>query len=281
LDEKEMKMYRSGVGMLLYLVKYSRPDISNSVRELSKGMKEATPDAMKELMRVIKFVISTKNFGLKLEPKLVKSRADNWFIVVYSDSDWAGDSDTRISVTGFILFVMGCPVSWRSKAQKSVSLSSSEAEWYALSEAAKEVKFLAQLMMTMEIPIELPIIVKVDNVGAIFMSDNQTTTNRTKHIDIRTNFVREYVEDEFIKIIFVKSEDNKSDTFTKNTNIDTYERHHGNYVAEREYLTSQSQQLESEGCRDEDSNGRDGHVDDGHVDIDVTNAESGDTPNNT
>lgn len=182
-------------------------------------------------------------------------------------------------MTGFVLFVLGCAVSWKSKAQKSVSLSSSEAEWYALSEAAKEIKFLAQMMMTMEIPIELPIIVKVDNVGAIFMSDNQTATGRSKHIDIRTNFVREFVEDDFIKIIFVKSEDNKSDVFTKNTNIDTYERHHTNYVADREYLTSQSQQLESEGCRDEDSNGRDVHVDDDVTDDDVS--EQGDTRRNS
>ena len=108
--------------MLLFLVKYSRPDIANAVRELSKGMKEATPDAMKELKRVIKFVLSTKGFGLKMEPKLVNNRADNWSIVAYSDSDWAGNPDTRISVTGYVLFVLGCAVSWKSKAQKSVSL---------------------------------------------------------------------------------------------------------------------------------------------------------------
>ena len=253
LSEEEMKLYRTGVGMLLYLVKYSRPDIANAVRELSKGMKEATPDAMKELKRVIKFVLNTKDFGLKLEPKLVNNRGDKWSIVVYSDSDWAGDPDTRISVTGFIIYVMGCAVAWKSKAQKSVSLSSSEAEWYALSEAAKEVKFIAQTLMTMEVPVELPIIVRVDNVGAIFMSDNQTATGRSKHIDIRTNFVREFVEDEFIKIVFVKSEDNNSDGFTKNTNIETYNRHHGNYVVDRSYVEGRSQSQQSEGCREDSS----------------------------
>ena len=273
LSEDDMKKYRTGVGMLLYLVKYSRPDIANAVRELSKGIKEATPDAMKELQRVIKFVIRTRDFGLKMEPKLVDSRADKWSIVVYSDSDWAGDPDTRISVTGYILFVMGCAVSWKSKAQNSVSLSSSEAEWYALSEAAKEIKFLVQLMLTMEIPVELPVIVRVDNVGAIFMSANQTATGRTKHIDIRTNFVREYVEDGLIKIIFVKSEDNKSDGFTKNTSIETYERHQGSYVADRSYLTSQSQQSESEGCRSEDSNGSDRDPENGSENDDVSTCD--------
>jgi hypothetical protein len=192
---------------------------------------------MKELKRVIKFVLGTKDFGLKLEPKLVKGRGDLWVIVVWSDSDFAGDTDTRISITGYIIFVMGCAVSWKSKAQKSVSLSSSEAEWYALSEAVKEVKFIAQVLVTMDIPVQLPIVVRVDNVGAIFMSESPSATGRTKHVDIRTKFVMQYVEDDFIKIIFAKSEENVSDGFTKNTNIETYERHHKEYVANKDYLT--------------------------------------------
>ena len=152
----EQKLYRTGVGMLLYLVKYSRPDISNAVRELSKGMKEATPDAMKELLRVFKFILSTKNLGLKMQPKPV---TDKWQVVVYSDSDWGGDPETRGSVTGIAVFVNECLVIWISRAQKVVSLSSSEAEWYALSEAAKEVKFIAQILLTMDIPVQIPIVV--------------------------------------------------------------------------------------------------------------------------
>ena len=67
---EDQSIYCSDIRMLLYLVKYSRPDIANPVRELSKGMKEATPSAMKELKRVLKFVIDTKDYGLKLEPKM-------------------------------------------------------------------------------------------------------------------------------------------------------------------------------------------------------------------
>jgi hypothetical protein len=79
LTDEEQKLYQTGVGMLLYLVKYSRPDISNAVREVSKGMKEATPDAMKELKQVVKYVLSTKNLGLKMEPIHIK---DKWNVVV-------------------------------------------------------------------------------------------------------------------------------------------------------------------------------------------------------
>jgi len=85
-----------------------------------------------------------------------------------------------------------------------------------LSEAVKEVIFVVQLVESMEIQVQLPVIVRVDNVGAVFMAKNITTTGRTKHVDIRTKYVNEYVEDGKIKIIFVKTEDNLADCLTKN-----------------------------------------------------------------
>ena len=87
----------------------------------------------------------------------------------------------------------------------------------ALSEVVKELKFIVQLLQTMNIEVELPITVHVDNVGAIWLSNNRTTSDRTKHIDIRTSFVKEYQEDGKIITKFVKSEENEADIFTKNT----------------------------------------------------------------
>ena len=121
---------------------------------------------------------------LMLEPNSFKMAP--WDLVCYSDSDYAGDPDTRRSVTGFVLFVRDVPVCWRSKAQMVVTLSSTEAEWYALSEVVKEVLFVVQLVESMEIQVQLPVIVRVDNVGAVFMAKNITTTGRIKHVDIRT-----------------------------------------------------------------------------------------------
>ena len=100
---------------------------------------------------------------------------------------------------------------------KSVVLSNTEAEYMALSEVVKELKFIAQLLQTMNITVPLPITVHVDNVGAIWLSNNRKTGDRTKHIDIRTAFVKEYQEDGKINIKFVKSEDNQAYIFTKNT----------------------------------------------------------------
>ena len=226
-DELHAK-FRSGVGMLLFLIKHSRPDIANTVRELTKMLDAPTEASVKEMFRCIKYVIDTKDFGLKIHPQM--SIGDKWTIEAYSDSDWAGDKDTRLSVSGFIIYLLGVPICWRSKQQRSVALSSSEAEYVALSEAAKEVKFIHQVLASMNIHVQTPIIIKVDNVGAMFMAENTSTSARTRHIDIRYQYVREFIVDGLIKVIFVRTHDNLADDFTKNVNGDTFQRHSVHYV---------------------------------------------------
>jgi hypothetical protein len=111
--------------MLLFLIKYSRPDLANVVQELSKCMDAASHAAYKEMLRVMKFVVDTKQYCLKMQPI---EEGKDWDLVSYCDSHWAGDAETRISVTGFIIFLLGVPICWRSKGQKGVTLSSSKAE---------------------------------------------------------------------------------------------------------------------------------------------------------
>ena len=228
VDEQLHKIYRSGVGMLLFLVKHSRPDIANAVRELSKMMDGPNEAAMKELKRVIKFVLDTQDYGLKMEPTKVSD--DKWHLKVYTDSDWAGDKDTRQSVSGYVLFLMNVPILWKSKAQKTLALSSSEAEYYALSEAAKDIKFVHMLLTSIGMKVVLPIIVKVDNVGAIFMTENISTSGRTKHLDLRTRYVNQMAANGFVKFEFVRSNQNKSDHLTKNVSGEIYEAHVDDFV---------------------------------------------------
>ena len=94
----------------------------------------------------------------------------------------------------------------------------------ALSEVVKELKFIGQLLQTMNITGGLPITVHVDNVGAIWLSNNRYTGERTKHIDIRTSFVNKYQEDGKIIIKFAISEDNEADIFTKYTSNIIFQR---------------------------------------------------------
>ena len=91
----------------------------------------------------------------------------------------------RRSISGYIIFLMDCPILWKSKQQPSVTLSSTEAEYVALSEAAKEIKFIYQVLQSLGIQVMLPIVVNIDNIGAIFMAENVTSTSRSCHVDAR------------------------------------------------------------------------------------------------
>jgi hypothetical protein len=215
------RRYCSGVGMLLYLINYSRPDLCNVVRELSKCMDKATVGTYFEMLRVVKFVIDTKKFCLKIRPE---NKVKNWSLHVFCDSDWAGDSEKRISITGFIVYLMNVPVCWRSKAQRRVTLFSSKAKYVAMSEAVKEIKFIYYLLREIGIEVNLLITVKTDNVGAIFMAQNALSGIRMRHIDTRYHYVRENLEEGIINIEFVKSIEIYSDIFTKIVSQEIYDK---------------------------------------------------------
>ena len=139
---------------VLYLTKHSRPDISNPVRELSKTMDAPAPVHLKEMYELFRFVLSTKNYGLKF--KLIKS-IRKWVLKALSDSVFASDKEVRISVFGYVIYFCGIPIVWMSKWMKSVVLSTTETEYIALSEVVKELKFIVQLLQTLNITVELPI----------------------------------------------------------------------------------------------------------------------------
>ena len=222
--------------MLLYLVKHSRPDIAHAVRELSKVLDCSTNGAYKEMLRCIKYVLDTKSLGLKIWP--IGNKSEPWEIICFTDSDYASDPETRRSVSGYIIYVHGVPICWKSKAQRCVTLSSCKAEWVALSESVKDIIFLVRLLESMKINVRLPVIVRVDNVGAIFLSENITTSNNTKHVDIRSKFVKEYCENGIVKILFVRSENNDSDIMTKNCPGPLHKKHSEKLVGTRKEIAS-------------------------------------------
>ena len=141
--------------MLLYLVKHSHPNLANTTRELLKANDGANPAAYKELLHPINYVLDRKNLGLKIE--LMGNSNKPWEIVCFSDSDYAGDPVSRQNISGFKLYLLDEPVSWQSKSQKSISLSSSEVKCVALSEAVKEVMFVIQLLGTIKIVVKYPV----------------------------------------------------------------------------------------------------------------------------
>ncbi len=109
ISKEDRKIYLLAVGTLLYLLKYSRLCLANQLHELSKALDGSSQGTFKELKRVIKFVLDIADYGLKIEP-IKRAAGEPWSLTVFSDSDYAGDAETRISVTGFCVFLMGVPI---------------------------------------------------------------------------------------------------------------------------------------------------------------------------
>ena len=191
-------------------MKLTRPDISNAVRELSKFMGEAGREHQKAMFRIMDYVHETKDYGVILtrsENKVLK-------VTAYVDSNYASDWDTRKSVTGYVVYINGNIVAWKSKSQKCVTLSSTEAEYVALSQCVSEVIYVKQVLESIMMVVELPIKIYKDNTGAIDLANNCSF-----HV------IGKKIEQGCILVEHVRSEENTADTFTKNLGIKQFNYH--------------------------------------------------------
>ena len=142
----------------------------------------------------------------------------------YSDADWAGDLDTRRSISGYVFQIQGNTVSWCSKKQASVSRSTTEAEYIALSVASQEAVWMRRLLADVGLQQEEPSTIFEDNQGAIELSKNPKFHNRTKHIDISFHFIREQVNLKVISVKYCPTEDMLADIMTKGLPKITFQR---------------------------------------------------------
>ena len=181
ISEMNVVPYRSAVGSLIYLVTGTRPDIAVAVGEVAKY---SNNPGKQHWMAVKK---ETINFGIKCDPKSID-------LVGYSDADWAGDLDTRSSTTGYLFKLGSVLICWKSKRQPTVALSTAEAEYMALSMAAQTAIWIRKLLKDFNVASKEPTVIYEDNQGCIAMAQNPVNHERTKHIDIPYNFVRERVE---------------------------------------------------------------------------------------
>ena len=147
-------------------------------------------------------------------------------MVAFVDSDYASDWGDRKSISGHLVTVGGCLVLWQSKKQTGVTLSSTEAEFVAMSMVATEVKFVVSLLTEMgNGPPVLPSILNKDNNGAIFMAENTSIGQRTKHVDIWYRFVNDIILAKELLVEHIRSGENPSDTMTKNLPLALFGKH--------------------------------------------------------
>ena len=159
--------------------------------------------------RVLRYLKGKPNDGI-----VFTKNANCNDLIAYSDSDYAGCPDTRKSRTGYAIFLFGNLISWKSKLQSVIAMSTAEAELIAAVEAAKELVYIQSLLTGIGIDIG-KVALHVDNQPCIEILKNGGHFNRAKHIQVRYHFLRGLIEEGKIVLRYVQSKDNVADTFTK------------------------------------------------------------------
>ena len=218
-EEYDRVRYQSAVGSLLYLSTRSRPDIAFAVGNAARYCAEPSQSHWSAVKRILRYLKGTADLGLLYE------RA-NPNLAGYSDADWAGDINDRKSTSGYVFMLSGSAISWRSKKQTSVALSTAEAEYIALSSAAQEAIWLRQLFSDLckDYEHSVPTSIYEDNQSTICMTKNNQSHGRSKHVDIKYHFVREQVEQQTINILYCRSEEMTADIFTKGLAINQFKK---------------------------------------------------------
>lgn len=214
----DQEQYQSAVGSLLYLSVKTRPDITYAVNTVARYCAKPTILHWKAVKRIMRYLKGTQHFGILYTPD-----GPNEF-VGYSDADWAGDTDERKSTSGYFFQLGSGAVSWSSKRQSCVALSTAEAEYMALANAAQEAVWLRKLSVDMQINCKGPMLLYEDNQSTIAMSKNPQFHGRSKHIDVKFHYIREMCNENVIHLMYCPSDDMLADIFTKGLNKDKFKR---------------------------------------------------------
>jgi hypothetical protein len=199
--------YRQLVGQLLYLAYTARPDIAAAVGVLCKFSNDPRTDHWTAAKKVLRYLKGTSELKLFLQPNSLQ-------LIGFADANWATDTDSRKSTTGYIFKIGNSPISWNTKLQPTVALSSCEAEYMALATAAQEGIFLSNVLKSLGVPIQ-SLDMYEDNQGAIELTKSTKNHARTKHIDIRYHFLKDLVKDGFLHLKHIRTHEMEADMFTK------------------------------------------------------------------
>jgi len=207
------RRYRGIVGSLGQFVNMTRPDsdLAWSYSELSKYVQFPGIAHMEAAEHVLQYLRDTWNESI-IYTRGSRNPNELWGWV---DADWAGDTDTRRSHTGYILMMNGGPISWKSRRQDNVSLSTSEAEFVAASQAGQEALYLRETLKDFGYQQNTATEIYEDNLACVAMSENPVRRKFSRHIDIRRYFVRELVKAGFVKLIPLRTHKMVADALTK------------------------------------------------------------------
>lgn len=213
-DTSLTTQYRQIIGSLMYLMIGMRPDIAASISILSQFSAKPTQAHLQAAKRVLHYLKGTQDYRLHLGAIDQKNQGEIR-LYGFSDANWGNDLDTRRSTSGYIFFISEGPISWASKRQSTVALSSTEAEYMALTQAAKEAIWLRRLLAELGFRTQEPTIIHEDNQSAIALAKNPVYHARSKHIDIQHHFIRDKVESGEVDLSYTPTENMIADVLTK------------------------------------------------------------------
>lgn len=199
--------YQSLIGALMYLSVTTRPDIAYSVNFLSQFNTNFNIEHWKAAKRVLRYLKGTSECGLMYERTEIPL-----FGVV--DADWGNNSIDRKSYSGFAFILAGAPISWEARKQRTIALSSTEAEYMAISEAAKEAMYMRDVLTNVGVECECVTLFN-DNQGALKLAQTRNYHSRTKHIDVRHHFIRDMCEQGVISLKYLRTDRMPADVLTK------------------------------------------------------------------
>ena len=212
------ELYQSAVGKLLYLSTRTRPDIAYAVSTAAKFTAKPSEEHWKAVKHILRYIAGTINLGLQF------TRGGSIDCTGFADADWAGDIDDRKSTSGYLFKVGGGPVSWRSRKQNCVALSTAEAEYMSLTLAAQEAIWLNRLLAELQSQEEpaKPAILYEDNQSAICMTKNPQFHGRCKHIAIKYHFIRDEARKGTINVQYCRTDEMIADMLTKGLHAEQF-----------------------------------------------------------
>ena len=206
LDTSKFR-YSELIGSLLYLSVCTRPDISQAVGALARYMAAPTVEHWQAALGVVRYLAGTEGLGIIFGGSEVTLEG-------YCDADYAGDTDTRRSTTGYVFMMYGGAVSWSSRLQATVAVSTVEAEYMSAAAAAKEALWFRKLGHDLGLDFGT-VKIYCDNQGSIVLLKHPIASQRSKHIDVIHHFVRERVARREIEYEYLNTNDMKADILTK------------------------------------------------------------------
>jgi Reverse transcriptase (RNA-dependent DNA polymerase) len=213
LDAVGVKQYQSAVGALMYAAQGTRPDIAYAMTVLSQFNSAPSAEHWKAVKRVMRYLRGTTHYGITYRG--LDSSMEEPTLHGYCDSNYAEDLNDRKSVTGYAFLLSGAAVSWQAKKQPSVATSTTEAEYMAASEAAKEAIWWRSFMVSLGYDVTAATRIQSDNQSSIKLSKNPEHHKRSKHIDVRHHFIREKVNEGTIDLMYVNTSEMAADILTK------------------------------------------------------------------